>query len=196
LYGLNGNWKASAQPLPKTWVGIMGKGSAGAIIGLEGGIGALAALDWSRQGICFGFGAGRVIAGGGFNGGLALVVATGFADAGKFEGYTSSGADWALSIGTNLKSISSTGKLTKLGPILKTLGAVDASVNKAEAYAKAIHSGEYSKEIYGVVKGAMQAILVDTDYQNVTAIDIPLASAGAEAGFYYSWSMYSVLKRW
>jgi hypothetical protein len=196
IYALEGRWSASAQPLPKTWVGIVGKGSAGALIGAEGGIGALVALDWSRQGVCFSFGSGRVIAGGGFSGGLALVVATGFESGSKFDGYVCSGADWALSIGPNLKGISMSGKLHKLGPILRVLGAADTVQSKAEAYSKAISSGEYSKEIYGVVKGVLQTALIDTDTQTVTAIDVPLASAGAEAGFYYAWSQYNVLNRW
>jgi hypothetical protein len=42
----------------------------------------------------------------------------------------------------------------------------------------------------------MQTALVDTDYQNVTAIDVPLAGAGTEAGFYYAWSKYNLLTSW
>lgn len=196
FYKLRGTWSASAKPLPKTWVGIMGKGSVGAIIGAEGGIGAVAALGFGNHGACFSFGSGRVIAGGGFSGGLALVIATGFDSCRSFDNYWSKGADWALSIGENLKSVAAAGRLSKIAPVLKTLSAVNTSVGKAESYSKVVSSSEFSKEVYGVMKGVMQTSLIDTDSQNVTAIDIPLAGVGAEAGFYYSWSQFNLLKGW
>ena len=195
-YHLRGTWSASAKPLPKTWVGIMGKGSAGLGLGAEGGVGAVAALGFGNHGACFSFGSGRVIAGGGFSGGLALIIATGFNSSRDFHNYSSEGADWALSIGENLKSIATSGRLAKLGPVLKALSAVDKSVTKAEQYYKAVYSSNFSKEIYGVMKGILQTSLIDTDAQNLTAIDIPLAGVGAEAGFYYSWSQYKLLKSW
>ncbi len=204
LYDWEGSWTASAKPLPKTWVGIMAKGSGGVLIGAEGGVGALVTLDWATHGVGFCYGAGRVIAGGGFSGGLALVIATGFEDASKFEGFASDGGDWALSFGPNLKGVIASGRLAKLQPLLKAMGSVtpNAVLSRVEEaaemnrFAKFIRSGENSKEIYGVAKGVMQAMLIDTDYQNVTAIDIPLAGGGAEAGIYYSWSRYKVLSRW
>ena len=195
-YTWEGSWAASSVNLPKTWVGIMGKGSAGLGIGVEGGITALSSLDFANHGVCLSFGAGRVIAGGGFSGGLALVIATGFETASSFDGWVGTGGDWALSIGENLKSIVSCGRLAKLKPILKALSTIDETVGTLDKYSKAVSSGEHSKEIYGVVKGALQGTWVDTDTKNLTAIDLPLASAGAEAGIYYSWSRYKLLKRW
>ncbi len=198
-YALRGIWSASAKPLPKTWIGVMGKGSAGLFLGAEGGVGALVALDlggFGKHGVVFSVGTGRVITGGGFSGGLALVIATGFENARKFDNYSSDGADWALSIGENFKGLAASGKLASVTPVLKTLSAIQTSADKADAYRKIVCSKDFGKEIYGVMKGVMQTALVDTDYQNVTAIDVPLAGAGTEAGFYYAWSKYNLLTSW
>lgn len=207
-YKYEGTWGATDKPLPHTWVGVMGKGSAGLAVGAEGGVAALVEVTTGFHGISFCFGAGRLIIGGGFSGGLALVIATGFKDANGFEGYTSSGADWALSFGPNIKAVAMSGKLARLNPILKKCASgINTVVTKAEEGAREmalkadsmkriVTNGENAKEIYGVAKGAIQGYLIDTDYQNVTAIDIPLAGAGTEAGFYYAWSRYKTLSRW
>jgi hypothetical protein len=85
-------------------------------------------------------------------------------------------------------------------PLLKALGTIDLALGtleqKAAKLGDKLKTGEHTNEIYGVAKGATQPCLIDMDYQNVTAIDIPLTSGGAEAGIYYSWSSYKLLSRW
>jgi hypothetical protein len=209
-YGLKGTWSASAKPLPKTWVGIMGKGSVGLGLGAEGGVGAVVSLDSGcRNGAVFSFGSGRVIIGGGFSGGLALVIATGFDSARKFDNFWTDGKDWALSVGTNFKGLAAGGKLSRINPVLASLAAVGQTTDRLQALAtakattetagvwrKMVSSETFGKEIYGVMKGITSGALINTDTQTVTAIDIPLASAGTEAGLYYSMSQFNLLASW
>src|SRR5690606_17664431 len=133
LYDGSGTWKPSDTPQAKTWVGIAVKGGAGAGVSGEACFGAVMELWGKNDGGCsFMTTTGRLGAVAGFSGGLALVYATGFASAKEFNGFASSGADFALAFGPKIAGAVS----PAWAKVAKTAQGFDGSAELVEGIVK------------------------------------------------------------
>jgi len=196
MYEGTGSWKPSPLPSQKMWAGVLVKGGGGLIVGAEGGAAAVVNVDQTKSGAVLGFGTLRAGIVGGASGGVALVICTGFGSVQEMNGFTSSGADFALAIGVKFSGFL---KASKAASSLKKFeGGLDA-------IEKAIHLGKDSealKKVLSEVPGAAKSaaavcsVVVDTDEKNIVAIDIPMAGAGAEIGVFYGWSKVKVVSTW
>jgi hypothetical protein len=180
---------------PKTWIGYAVKAGAGAGVGAEGALaGVLQMWGNKASGCTFAITTGRLGLIAGFSGGLALVFATGFAQASEFQDFTSSGADFALACGPKI------GKM--VNPKWSNIAALASQFDNGLATVEGIVKGSNPKfatlrsELPGLAKSVSQAALFDADDQNITVLDIPLCGGGTEAGVYYGWSRTSVLSSW
>ena len=185
-YLLAGTWQASSGKTPVTWVGFAGKASGGAVFQGEIGAGALFST-MTGQSFLFGVSSGRLGAVGGFSGGLAFVMATGFNNPTEFHHFAADGLDWTLTLGTKASGLLKSSRLTAL---LETHDKVLVSIDQLM---KHVHKNDLVRELHTVGKNLYSRYLIDVDAKSVTFFDIPLMSAGAEAGVYYAWSSFTVL---
>ncbi len=192
-----GRWHPSNKPVPHSWVGLMAKGGGGLVVGGEGQVAAL--LSCTDRGHGCGIGALGVRGGASIGGavGLAVVFATGFTKPDDFSAYTADGLDWALSFGGKWADIVKGGG--KLGTLLKGAHLMLERLDEAARFKAlkdiALKPG-VETELYGIAKGVWSATLVDTDYQSITVIDIPMAGVGVEIGVYYAKTGYRCLSDW
>lgn len=192
-----GSWSAAGFCSANVWMGVQFKGGGGLIGGVEGSIGAVVNSVRLTNGSSLISGGWRAGAVGGASGGLALLIATGFKSARDFNGYNSSGLDWALSFGPKWSGIlKSAGKLDKLEAFAHGMLDVIDNASRADRLVKFMKNPEATKEIYGVGKSLLSGTLVDDEYQGICAIDIPMAGMGAEIGIYFASSTFKTLSAW
>jgi hypothetical protein len=195
MFDGSGSWKPTDQPLPKSWIGVMVKGSANVVVGADGGFAGVMQL-WgdNTHGCTFFSKSGRLGAVAGFSGGLALVYATGFDRADQFNGFSSSQADFALAVGAKVSAFVN----PNFARLLGSLGKFEGGVETVESLVKGVNPkyGKVRTELPGIAKALSQKCLIDSDAQSITVIDIPLAGGGAELGIYYGWSSTNLLSQW
>jgi|GEM_PF-3088444 len=206
FYGLQGNryevstrWKRTTRPLgPVTgcWSGIGVKGALGIGIGAEDVPAAVVSWDNKSKRASFNIISGRLGLSGGFSGGLALVVLTGFTDINHLNGYSLSGWDWTLSIGAKLKGLD---KLEKTGSLLSDALASFNQLGKLNHFddlIPAIKRNEQAADLVGAGKSVISSFGYDWKEKSVTVIDVPLAGGGAEVGIYLYYGSCKLLSQW
>jgi hypothetical protein len=182
-YPFKSTWRHAAAPLRPgqqsgCWSGLALKGSAGVAIQGEEVVCIVRSWDNASKGAWFNMLSSRLGVVGGFSGGVALVIVTGFPNINELHNHLVSGWDWTLSLGAKLSGLA---KLGKTGPMLFQMVS---KINKVEDLIKTIKAGENEKEIIGIGKAAYDNFGFDFQEKNITVIDIPLGGTGAEGGIY------------
>lgn len=192
-YAVSSGWRRCAKPFgarTNCWSGLAVKGAAGVVIGAEDVPAAVVSWDNWRNGALFNMLSGRLGLVGGFSGGVALVMVTGFPDIQRLSGHSVSGFDWALSVGAKVKGLD---KLGKTGPLLHKMLE---GINKSEDLIRKLKDSDHTKEVVTLGKSAVQYIGMDWEEPNVTVLDIPYLGAGAELGLYCYWGTCKLLAKW
>jgi len=194
FYPVKSTWRRAATPLKPgnsgCWSGLALKGSAGVVIEGEEICCLVGSWDNPSRGAWFNILSARLGLVGGFSGGVALVIVTGFPNIDVLNGHSVSGWDWTVSLGAKLSGFA---KFGKSGPML--LKMVER-INKVEDLVKTMKGGDNSKELIGIGKSAYDNFGYDFEEQNVTVIDIPLAGAGAEMGVYMYYGSCKLFSKW
>jgi hypothetical protein len=188
----NSSWTRIAKPLPVRgrsgcWAGLAVKGSLGAGVGGEDTFGAVVSFDNSSEGFIFNFNAGRILTAG-FSAGAAFVLITGFERARDIHNHLFAGTDWTISVGAKA------GALAKVKGIGKIMEAIAGIGSKADGVVKVV--GKNAKELVGAGKGVYQSGAYDWEEESLNIIDIPLAGAGAEVGWYWYAGTCHVVTEW
>lgn len=189
IYEGEGKWRPSQNVQTHAWIGIVGKGSLGA--GLSGEIsgGGLKDLTTFSQTVFFAQSSGRLGAVLGGSVGVGLLFATGFRSPRDFDGYTSSGWDYSVAVGTRLKGVLN----PNLSKIARVLDGFDNKLAGIETFLKGANPKyqELRNELPNIAKTVKDAVLVDPDVRSMVCIDLP-GTPGAEIGVFYKWDRLDV----
>lgn len=192
-YAISTRWRRVSKPFTGQtgcWTGIAVKGAAGIGAGAEAVPSLVFSWDHLGKGATFNCLSGRLGLVGGFSGGVALVIVTGFPDINQINGFSLSGWDWTLSLGAKAKGFE---KLGSTGPMIKRMVE---GINSFENVIRKVKDEEKAKELIGAGKGIVQSNGYDWSEQSVTVIDVPLAGGGGEAGVYWYWGSCKLLSSW
>jgi hypothetical protein len=146
--------------------------------------------DNPSNGAWFNILSGRLGLVGGFSGGVALVIVTGFPNVNHLDGHSVSGWDWTVSLGAKFSAFA---KFGKSGPLLLKMVQ---RINKVEDLVKTMKAGDNGKELIGIGKAAYDNLGFDFEQPNITVIDIPLAGTGAEMGIYLYYGSCKLFSKW
>lgn len=201
IYGIPGTslgamatWTRTARPLPASgtgcWTGLALKGSAGVVMEGEEVMCLVHSWDNSSKGAWFNILSARLGLVGGFAGGLAFVLVTGFPDINTIHNFTVSGWDWTLTFGAKV------GSVIKMGTMGPKLLKIIEGINRMEDVVKAMKAAKNDKEIIGMGKAMYDNWGYDFAEPKVTVVDVPLLGTGAEAGVYVYAGSCKLFRSW
>jgi hypothetical protein len=196
LYRGQGYWIPAPLPSRRVWGGLMVKGGGGLVAGGEYGVGLVAHVETEHTGAVLQVMTARAGLSGGLSGGAAILVCSGFDSVKEMDGFKDSGIDYTIAIGAKFSAVLKTSKLVG---VLKGFEGGLESIEKAITLGRKSKLGqEVLKEAPGLAKTAAcsYGLVIDTDDQQIVAIDLPLAGGGAEIGVFYGWSQTKVLEQW